>query len=162
MADTTTEAFDRFLAVNLQLRCTEYLSASKLMAVTSSMVGSLPRYGAYTTSNAVAVEELVCGRWPMLSLPNPSCATTATSDSESKASIDSDDFEAAHKMEDNCDAFIASKNIARSLKIMSIPYKDPDLGSKGFGATRSTSMGRLGSVSDYCVHVHRRCGVVSP
>ncbi|XWS54272.1 hypothetical protein CRYUN_Cryun10bG0076600 [Craigia yunnanensis] len=33
------------------------------------------------------------------------------------------------------------------------------MGSRGFGAARKTSKGRLGSVSDYCVH-HCICPVV--
>ncbi|PWZ38356.1 Universal stress protein PHOS34 [Zea mays] len=87
-------------------------------------------------------------------------------------------------MEDDYDAFTASKanDIARPLKDAGIPYKihivrDHDMkerlcleverlslsavimGSKGFGSTRRTSKGRLGSVSDYCVH-HIVCPVV--
>jgi nucleotide-binding universal stress UspA family protein len=91
---------------------------------------------------------------------------------------------AARRMEDDYDAFTASKadDIARPLKEAGIPYKihivrDHDMkerlcleverlslsavimGSKGFGSTRRTSKGRLGSVSDYCVH-HIVCPVV--
>ncbi|BAF21857.1 universal stress protein PHOS32 [Oryza sativa Japonica Group] len=96
-----------------------------------------------------------------------------------------DDAEAAaRKMEDDFDAFTASKadDLAKPLKDAGIPYKihivkDHDMkerlcleverlglsavimGSKGFGASRRTSKGRLGSVSDYCVH-HCVCPVV--
>uniref|UniRef100_A0A0D9X058 UspA domain-containing protein n=1 Tax=Leersia perrieri TaxID=77586 RepID=A0A0D9X058_9ORYZ len=96
-----------------------------------------------------------------------------------------DDAEAAaRRMEDDLDAFTASKadDLAKPLKDGGIPYKihivkDHDMkerlcleverlglsavimGSKGFGASRRTSKGRLGSVSDYCVH-HCVCPVV--
>ncbi|KAL6856097.1 hypothetical protein ACP4OV_018899 [Aristida adscensionis] len=91
---------------------------------------------------------------------------------------------AARRMEDDYDAFTASKadHLATPLKDAAIPYKihivkDHDMkerlcleverlglsavimGSKGFGASRRTSNGRLGSVSDYCVH-HCVCPVV--
>ncbi|KAG2637581.1 hypothetical protein PVAP13_2NG541200 [Panicum virgatum] len=97
---------------------------------------------------------------------------------------DDDDEAAARRMEDDYDAFTASKadDLARPLKDAGIPYKihivkDHDMkerlcleverlglsavimGSKGFGASRRTSKGRLGSVSDYCVH-HCVCPVV--
>uniref|UniRef100_A0A0A9CQM1 UspA domain-containing protein n=1 Tax=Arundo donax TaxID=35708 RepID=A0A0A9CQM1_ARUDO len=87
-------------------------------------------------------------------------------------------------MEDDFTAFTASKaeDLARPLKDAGIPskvhiVKDHDMkerlcleverlglsavimGSKGFGAARRTSKGRLGSVSDYCVH-HCVCPVV--
>ncbi|KAK3125324.1 hypothetical protein QOZ80_7BG0603360 [Eleusine coracana subsp. coracana] len=96
-----------------------------------------------------------------------------------------DDAEAAAiRMEDDFAAFTASKaeDLARPLKDAGIPYKvhivkDHDMkerlcleverlglsavimGSKGFGAARRASKGRLGSVSDYCVH-HCVCPVV--
>ncbi|XP_066389160.1 NADPH-dependent aldehyde reductase-like protein, chloroplastic [Miscanthus floridulus] len=55
VADTTTEAFDRVLAVNRLPRG----GRGRIVAVTSSVVGSLPpRYAAYTASKA-AVEALV-------------------------------------------------------------------------------------------------------
>ncbi|XP_028800277.1 universal stress protein PHOS32-like [Neltuma alba] len=88
------------------------------------------------------------------------------------------------KLEDDFDAFTASKaaDLARPLKDAQIPYKihivkDHDMrerlcleverlglsavimGSRGFGALRRGSDGRLGSVSDYCVH-HCVCPVV--
>ncbi|XP_062189847.1 universal stress protein PHOS32-like [Phragmites australis] len=98
---------------------------------------------------------------------------------------DGDDAEAAaRRLEDDFDAFTASKadDLARPLKDADIPYKihivkDHDMkerlcleverlglsavimGSKGIGASRRTSKGRLGSVSDYCVH-HCVCPVV--
>ncbi|XP_062187274.1 universal stress protein PHOS32-like [Phragmites australis] len=101
------------------------------------------------------------------------------------ADEDGDDAEAAaRRIEDDLDAFTAFKadDLARPLKDAEIPYKvhivkDHDMkerlcleverlglsavimGSKGFGASRRTSKGRLGSVSDYCVH-HCVCPVV--
>lgn len=88
------------------------------------------------------------------------------------------------KLEDEFDAFTASKvaDLARPLREAQIPYKihivkDHDMrerlcleverlglnavimGSRGFGAVRRGSDGRLGSVSDYCVH-HCVCPVV--
>ncbi|KAL5198486.1 hypothetical protein ABZP36_001998 [Zizania latifolia] len=106
--------------------------------------------------------------------PNPSEPPSAEDDAEA----------AARKMEDDFDAFTASKadDLAKPLKDAGIPYKihivkDHDMkerlcleverlglsavimGSKGFGAARRTSKGRLGSVSDYCVH-HCVCPVV--
>ncbi|XP_023929284.1 universal stress protein PHOS32 [Quercus suber] len=89
------------------------------------------------------------------------------------------------KLEDDFDAFTASKaaDLARPLKEAQIPYKihivkDHDMkerlcleverlglsavimGSRGFGAVRrGNDDGRLGSVSDYCVH-HCVCPVV--
>ena len=88
------------------------------------------------------------------------------------------------KLEDDFDAFTASKaaDLAKPLKDAQIPYKihivkDHDMkerlcleverlglsavimGSRGFGAMRRGSDGRLGSVSDYCVH-HCVCPVV--
>ncbi|KAM0842226.1 hypothetical protein ACQ4PT_058498 [Festuca glaucescens] len=96
-----------------------------------------------------------------------------------------DDAEvAARKMEEDFDALTASKaeDLAKPLQEAKIPYKihivkDHDMkerlcleverlglsavimGSKGFGAARRASKGRLGSVSDYCVH-HCICPVV--
>ncbi|KAK4255717.1 hypothetical protein QN277_008681 [Acacia crassicarpa] len=88
------------------------------------------------------------------------------------------------KLEHDFDAFTASKaaDIAKPLKDAQIPYKihivkDHDMrerlcleverlglsavimGSRGFGAVRRGSDGKLGSVSDYCVH-HCVCPVV--
>jgi hypothetical protein len=87
-------------------------------------------------------------------------------------------------MDDDFDALTASKaeDLAKPLQDAKIPYKihivkDHDMkerlcleverlglsavimGSKGFGAARRASKGRLGSVSDYCVH-HCICPVV--
>ncbi|KAJ7981670.1 Universal stress family protein [Quillaja saponaria] len=92
--------------------------------------------------------------------------------------------EHSKKLEDDFDAFTASKSadIAKPLKDAQIPYKihivkDHDMkerlcleverlglsavimGSRGFGAVRRGSDGKLGSVSDYCVH-HCVCPVV--
>ncbi|XP_010113086.2 universal stress protein PHOS32, partial [Morus notabilis] len=88
------------------------------------------------------------------------------------------------KLEDDFDAFTASKaaDLARPLREAQIPYKihivkDHDMkerlcleverlglsavimGSRGFGAVRRGNDGKLGSVSDYCVH-HCVCPVV--
>ncbi|KAG8080172.1 hypothetical protein GUJ93_ZPchr0007g4523 [Zizania palustris] len=112
--------------------------------------------------------------WGSVANTNPSEPPSAEDDAEA----------AARKMEDDFDAFTASKadDLAKPLKDAGIPYKihivkDHDMkerlcleverlglsavimGSKGFGAARRTSKGRLGSVSDYCVH-HCVCPVV--
>ncbi|KAI4322863.1 hypothetical protein L6164_022515 [Bauhinia variegata] len=88
------------------------------------------------------------------------------------------------KLENDFDAFTASKaaDLAKPLRDAQIPYKihivkDHDMkerlcleverlglsavimGSRGFGAVRRGSDGKLGSVSDYCVH-HCVCPVV--
>lgn len=88
------------------------------------------------------------------------------------------------QLEEDFDAFTASKaaDLARPLKEAQIPYKihivkDHDMrerlcleverlglsavvmGSRGFGAVKKGSDGRLGSVSDYCVR-HCVCPVV--
>ncbi|CAO2814364.1 unnamed protein product [Amaranthus hypochondriacus] len=88
------------------------------------------------------------------------------------------------KLEDDFDSFTSGKisEIAQPLVDGKIPFKvhivkDHDMkerlcleierlgmsvvimGSRGFGASRRTSKGRLGSVSDYCVH-HCVCPVV--
>jgi nucleotide-binding universal stress UspA family protein len=92
--------------------------------------------------------------------------------------------EAQQKWEEHFDAFTDSKaqELAQPLVDANIPYKihvvkDHDMkerlcleierlgpnavimGSRGFGASRKNSKGRLGSVSDYCVH-HCVCPVV--
>jgi nucleotide-binding universal stress UspA family protein len=92
--------------------------------------------------------------------------------------------EAQQKREEDFDAFTASKaqELAQPLVDANIPYKihvvkDHDMkerlcleierlgpnavimGSRGFGASRKNAKGRLGSVSDYCVH-HCVCPVV--
>ncbi|GJN11425.1 hypothetical protein PR202_ga29619 [Eleusine coracana subsp. coracana] len=111
-----------------------------------------------------------------LSVPAPNPNPTADGGDDAEA--------AAIRMEDDFAAFTASKaeDLARPLKDAGIPYKvhivkDHDMkerlcleverlslsavimGSKGFGAARRTNKGRLGSVSDYCVH-HCICPVV--
>ncbi|KAE8681058.1 Adenine nucleotide alpha hydrolases-like superfamily protein isoform 2 [Hibiscus syriacus] len=88
------------------------------------------------------------------------------------------------QLEDDFDAFTASKvaDLAKPLKEAGIPFKihivkDHDMrerlcleverlglsavimGSRGFGAEKRGSDGKLGSVSDYCVH-HCVCPVV--
>lgn len=95
-----------------------------------------------------------------------------------------DDEASQQKLESDFDAFTAAKanEIAEPLDRAQIPYKihivkDHDMkerlcleverlglstvvmGSRGFGASRRSSKGRLGSVSDYCVH-HCVCPVV--
>ncbi|KAG6473189.1 hypothetical protein ZIOFF_067101 [Zingiber officinale] len=92
--------------------------------------------------------------------------------------------ESQRKLEDDFDAFTTTKaqDLAQPLVEAQIPFKihivkDHDMkerlcleverlnlsavimGSRGFGASRKTSKGRLGSVSDYCVH-HCVCPVV--
>ncbi|URD83713.1 Universal stress protein family [Musa troglodytarum] len=95
-----------------------------------------------------------------------------------------DPHESQQKMEEDFDAFTTTKaqNLAQPLVEAQIPFKihivkDHDMkerlcleverlrpsavimGSRGFGAARSISKSRLGSVSDYCVH-HCVCPVV--
>lgn len=92
--------------------------------------------------------------------------------------------ESRRKMEDDFDNFTATKasDLAQPLVEAQIPFKihivkDHDMkerlcleverlglsavimGSRGFGASKRASKGRLGSVSDYCVH-HCVCPVV--
>ncbi|CAL0322676.1 unnamed protein product [Lupinus luteus] len=92
--------------------------------------------------------------------------------------------ESKQKLEDDFDNFTASKasDVAQPLVEAEIPFrihivKDHDMkerlcleverlglsaaimGSRGFGASKRGSKGRLGSVSDYCVH-HCICPVV--
>lgn len=92
--------------------------------------------------------------------------------------------ESQRKLEDEFDAFTTTKaqDLAQPLVEAQIPFKihivkDHDMkerlcleverlglcavimGSRGFGASRSSSKARLGSVSDYCVH-HCVCPVV--
>ncbi|XP_047979048.1 universal stress protein PHOS32-like [Salvia hispanica] len=95
-----------------------------------------------------------------------------------------DDERSQQKLEDDFDNFTTSKadDLAQPLVEAAIPFKihivkDHDMkerlcleverlglsavimGSRGFGASRRGSKGRLGSVSDYCVH-HCVCPVV--
>ncbi|XP_073115458.1 universal stress protein PHOS32 [Elaeis guineensis] len=97
---------------------------------------------------------------------------------------EADSEESQQKLEDDLDAFTTTKaqDLAQPLVEAQIPFKihivkDHDMkerlcleverlglsavimGSRGFGASRRTSKGRLGSVSDYCVH-HCVCPVV--
>ncbi|KAG0500698.1 hypothetical protein HPP92_000770 [Vanilla planifolia] len=92
--------------------------------------------------------------------------------------------ESQRKLEDDFDAFttIKAQDLAQPLVEAQIPFKihivkDHDMkerlcleverlglsavimGSRGFGASRRNSKGRIGSVSDYCVH-HCVCPVV--
>ncbi|KAJ6792227.1 uncharacterized protein M6B38_240595 [Iris pallida] len=94
------------------------------------------------------------------------------------------DEHSKQKLEDDFDAFTSTKSqdLAQPLVDAQIPFKihivkDHDMkerlcleverlglsavimGSRGFGASRRSSKGRLGSVSDYCVH-HCVCPVV--
>ncbi|KAJ4982292.1 hypothetical protein NE237_033129 [Protea cynaroides] len=98
-------------------------------------------------------------------------------------SVDTDE-ESQQKLEDDFDAFttIKSTDLAQPLVEAQIPFKihivkDHDMkerlcleverlglsamimGSRGFGASKRGNKGRLGSVSDYCVH-HCVCPVV--
>ncbi|RWR90946.1 Universal stress protein A [Cinnamomum micranthum f. kanehirae] len=97
---------------------------------------------------------------------------------------DPDDEESQQKLEDDFDAFTTTKasDIAQPLVDAKIPFKihivkDHDMrerlcleverlglsavimGSRGIGASKRAAKGRLGSVSDYCVH-HCVCPVV--
>ncbi|KAH6773766.1 Adenine nucleotide alpha hydrolases-like superfamily protein [Perilla frutescens var. hirtella] len=99
-------------------------------------------------------------------------------------SVDTTDEQSQQKLEDDFDNFTTSKanDLALPLLEANIPFKihivkDHDMkerlcleverlgvsavimGSRGFGASRRSSKGRLGSVSDYCVH-HCVCPVV--
>ncbi|XP_076890255.1 universal stress protein PHOS34-like [Bidens hawaiensis] len=98
--------------------------------------------------------------------------------------VDTDDEASKLKLEDDFDTFTTTKSadLAQPLVDAHIPYKihivkDHDMkerlcleverlglsavimGSRGFGATKRGSDGRLGSVSDYCVR-HCVCPVV--
>uniref|UniRef100_A0A1D1Y3L5 Uncharacterized protein C167.05 n=1 Tax=Anthurium amnicola TaxID=1678845 RepID=A0A1D1Y3L5_9ARAE len=100
------------------------------------------------------------------------------------AAVEDGSEESQQKLEDDFDAFTATKaqDLAQPLVEAQIPFKihivkDHDMkerlcleverlglsavimGSRGFGASRRTGKGRLGSVSDYCVH-HCVCPVV--
>ncbi|XP_031393589.1 universal stress protein PHOS32 [Punica granatum] len=95
-----------------------------------------------------------------------------------------DDEVSQQKLEDDFDTFTSTKanDLAQPLVDAHIPFKihivkDHDMkerlcleverlglgavimGSRGFGASRKTAKGRLGSVSDYCVH-HCVCPVI--
>lgn len=99
-------------------------------------------------------------------------------------SVDNTNEESQQKLEDDFDNFTTSKasDLAQPLVEANIPFKihivkDHDMkerlcleverlglsavimGSRGFGASKRSSKGRLGSVSDYCVH-HCVCPVV--
>ncbi|KAI3466619.1 hypothetical protein Pfo_023282 [Paulownia fortunei] len=99
-------------------------------------------------------------------------------------SVDTTDEKSQQKLEDDFDNFTTTKanDLAQPLVEANIPFRihivnDHDMkerlcleverlglsavimGSRGFGASRRRSKGRLGSVSDYCVH-HCVCPVV--
>lgn len=99
-------------------------------------------------------------------------------------SVDATGEKSQQQLEDDFDNFTTSKanDLALPLVEASIPFKihivkDHDMkerlcleverlglsamvmGSRGFGASRRTTKGRLGSVSDYCVH-HCVCPIV--
>ncbi|CAI0550359.1 unnamed protein product [Linum tenue] len=107
-----------------------------------------------------------------------------TNGSNSQKSDDQDSSSDQQKLEDDFDNFTTTKAsaLAQPLVDAGIPFKihivkDHDMkerlcleverlglsavimGSRGFGAARRNSKGRLGSVSDYCVH-HCICPVV--
>ncbi|KAK7342639.1 hypothetical protein VNO80_25595 [Phaseolus coccineus] len=110
--------------------------------------------------------------------------TDPNSDEEAVNAVNNNDHTSKRKLEDDFDAFTASKaaDLAKPLREAQIPFKihivkDHDMkerlcleverlglsavimGSRGFGAVRRGSDGKLGSVSDYCVH-HCVCPVV--
>lgn len=111
--------------------------------------------------------------------------TDPNSDEDAVSAVNnSNDHNSKRKLEDDFDAFTASKaaDLAKPLRELQIPFKihivkDHDMkerlcleverlglsavimGSRGFGAVRRGSDGKLGSVSDYCVH-HCVCPVV--
>jgi nucleotide-binding universal stress UspA family protein len=97
---------------------------------------------------------------------------------------ETDDEESNQKLEDDFDSFTNTKtnDVSQPLVHAQIPFKihivkDHDMkerlcleverlglsamimGSRGFGASKRQSKGRLGSVSDYCVH-HCVCPVI--
>lgn len=97
---------------------------------------------------------------------------------------DGEDEVSQQKLEDDFDTFTSTKanDLAQPLVEANIPFKihivkDHDMkerlcleverlglsavimGSRGFGASRKSAKGRLGSVSDYCVH-HCVCPVI--
>ncbi|WVZ68582.1 hypothetical protein U9M48_017508 [Paspalum notatum var. saurae] len=103
---------------------------------------------------------------------------------DADAGAEADDEEMQRKREEDYDAFTSTKaqDLAQPLVDAQIPFKihvvkDHDMkerlcleaerlglsamimGSRGFGASRKGGKGRLGSVSDYCVH-HCVCPVV--
>ncbi|XP_027928481.1 universal stress protein PHOS34 [Vigna unguiculata] len=103
---------------------------------------------------------------------------------EGGAGGDGGDEESRRKLEDDFDNFTSTKasDVAQPLVEAQIPFKihivkDHDMkerlcleverlglsavimGSRGFGASKRAAKGRLGSVSDYCVH-HCVCPVV--
>ncbi|GMH07194.1 hypothetical protein Nepgr_009034 [Nepenthes gracilis] len=108
----------------------------------------------------------------------------ADKDGEGGSAADLTNEESRKKMEDDFDQFTVSKitDLAQPLVEAKIPFrvhivKDHDMkerlcleierlglsavimGSRGFGESRRSGKGRLGSVSDYCVH-HCVCPVV--
>ncbi|KAJ8754632.1 hypothetical protein K2173_010723 [Erythroxylum novogranatense] len=121
--------------------------------------------------------------------PLPQTPTTHVPDTEFKNNEENNNnskkqSKNQQELEEDFDAFTASKaaDLAKPLKEAQIPYKihivkDHDMkerlcleverlglsavimGSRGFGATKRGNDGRLGSVSDYCVH-HCVCPVV--
>ncbi|CAL9207596.1 unnamed protein product [Musa hybrid cultivar] len=109
---------------------------------------------------------------------------SVAADDDDAANGRPDSHESQRKMEEDFDAFTTTKaqDLAQPLVEAQIPFKihivkDHDIkqrlcleverlgpsavimGSRGFGASRSISKSRLGSVSDYCVH-HCVCPVV--
>ncbi|XP_009385068.2 universal stress protein PHOS34 isoform X2 [Musa acuminata AAA Group] len=111
-------------------------------------------------------------------------SVSVAADDDDAANGRPDSHESQRKMEEDFDAFTTTKaqDLAQPLVEAQIPFKihivkDHDMkerlcleverlgpsavimGSRGFGAARSISKSRLGSVSDYCVH-HCVCPVV--
>lgn len=98
-------------------------------------------------------------------------ADTASEDSHQKLEEDFDNFtttKASHLAQPLLDAQIPFKiHIVKDhdmkerlcLEVERLGLSAVIMGSRGFGATKRTTKGRLGSVSDYCVH-HCVCPVV--
>ncbi|XP_065862196.1 universal stress protein PHOS32-like [Euphorbia lathyris] len=127
------------------------------------------------------------GPLPLPSHTHPHSSQHDANKDSSNSSHDhhtNDSCQKHQNIEEDFDAFTASKaaDLARPLKEAQIPYKihivkDHDMkerlcleverlglsavimGSRGFGAVKKGSDGKLGSVSDYCVH-HCVCPVV--
>ncbi|CAN6332503.1 unnamed protein product [Urochloa humidicola] len=114
----------------------------------------------------------------------PEGAARAAAAASGEEGVEEEPEEAKKKREEDFDAFTSTKaqDLAQPLVVAQTPFKihivkDHDMkerlcleaerlglsalimGSRGFGASRRAGKGRLGSVSDYCVH-HCVCPVV--
>ncbi|XP_055960531.1 universal stress protein PHOS32-like isoform X2 [Mercurialis annua] len=124
------------------------------------------------------------GLLPISASSTPTHKDNTTNDINSLDEDDSSSSKRQQQIEEDFETFTATKvaDIAKPLKEANIPYKihivkDHDMkerlcleverlglsavimGSRGFGAVKRGSDGKLGSVSDYCVH-HCVCPVV--